>query len=543
MRPPNTILRAASARSLPSDAWTVDLIRSAEVSADAGQLRWAAELCDALLGDDRVQAAREHLAGLFGLPLTFEDGAGTARTKKRARRALEAQEDWWEIFPDEALVELLFWGVLLGVGLGELVWTSRRGRWVPRLMVWHPRALRWDTVQGRWMVRLADGSEVAIEPGDGKWVVFTPRSSTRPWVHGAWRAVARWWRAKRYALSDWGRHSEQAGGLKVASTTDGTDADRRKLAADLGDAGTDAAVVMPPGWDLKQLAVPSSTVDVFDRLIDAADGAITLTLLGQNLTTEVTEGSRAAASVHATVSAVCLQALAASLSSTLRAQVLDRWAFYNFNDPAAAPWPLWDTAPPADREAEARVFETVTRTAVALAGQGAPVDWRAMAEAHGVPLLRREQDVFTAGSPVFGYHLQYGVVTVNEARARVGLPPLPDGDRMPTLPASSSTPTAPTAPAALSAASATTPAERRAIAGQVYVDAVFDAAMKRAPAALDAGILGAVQQAVREARDYESLRAELVRLVKDVDDSALQELVLGVVMNCANAGSFTAAEG
>ncbi len=48
---------------------------------------------------------------------------------------------------------------------------------------------------------------------------------------------------------------------------------------------------------------------------------------------------------------------------------------------------------------------------------------------------------------------------------------------------------------------------------------------------------------MREARDYESLRAELVRLVKDVDDSALQELVLGVVMNCANAGSFTAAEG
>lgn len=490
MRPPNTILRAASARSLPSDAWTVDLIRSAEVSADAGQLRWAAELCDALLGDDRVQAAREHLAGLFGLPLTFEDGVGTARTKKRARRALEAQEDWWEIFPDEALVELLFWGVLLGVGLGELVWTSRRGRWVPRLVVWHPRALRWDTLQGRWMVRLADGSEVAVVPGDGKWVVFTPRSSTRPWAHGAWRAVAGWWRAKRYALSDWGRHSEQAGGLKVASTTDGTDTDRHKLAADLSDAGTDAAVVMPPGWDLKQLAVPSSTVDVFDRLIDAADAAITLTLLGQNLTTEVTEGSRAAASVHASVAAGILQGLTASLGAALRTQVLERWAFYNFNDPAAAPWPLWDTAPPADRAQDAEVLSKRTTAAVTLADRGAPVDWRTLAEEHGVPLMA-----------------------------------------------------APTAPAALSAATATTPAERRALAGQVYADAVFDAAMRRAPAALDAGILGAVQKAVREAQDYESLRAELVRLVKDVDDSALQELVLGVVMNCANAGSFTAAEG
>lgn len=490
MRPPNTILRAASARSLPSDAWTVDLIRSAEVSADAGQLRWAAELCDALLGDDRVQAAREHLAGLFGLPLTFEDGVGPARSKKRARRALEAQEDWWEIFADEVLVELLLWGVLLGVGLGELVWTSRRGRWVPRLVVWHPRALRWDGASGRWFVRLGNGTEVEVVPGDGKWVVFTPRSSTRPWVHGAWRAVARWWRAKRYALSDWGRHSEQAGGLKVASTTDGTDADRRKLAADLGDAGTDAAVVMPPGWDLKQLAVPSSTVDVFDRLIDAADDAITLTLLGQNLTTQVEGGSRAAADVHKAVSAAILQGLAASLGATLRAQVLERWAFYNFNDAAVAPWPVWDTAPPADRAQDAEVLSKRTTAAVTLADRGAPVDWRALAEEHGVPLA-----------------------------------------------------VVPTAPAALSAATATTAAERRALAGQVYADAVFDAAMKRAPEALDDGILGAVQKAVREARDYESLRAELVRLVKDVDDSALQELVLGVVMNCANAGSFTAAEG
>lgn len=489
MRPPNTILRAASARSLPSDAWTVDLIRSAEVSADAGQLRWAAELCDALLGDDRVQAAREHLASLFGLPLTFEDGAGTDRTKKRARRALEAQEDWWEIFPDEALVELLFWGVLLGVGLGELVWTSRRGRWVPRLVVWHPRALRWDTAQGRWMVRLADGSEVAIEPGDGKWVVFTPRSSTRPWVHGAWRAVARWWRAKRYALSDWGRHSEQAGGLKVASTTDGTDADRRKLAADLGDAGTDAAVVMPPGWDLKQLAVPSSTVDVFDRLIDAADGAITLTLLGQNLTTEVTEGSRAAASVHATVSAVCLQALAASLSSTLRAQVLERWAFYNFNDPAAAPWPLWDTAPPADRAQDAEVLSKRATAAVTLADRGAPVDWRALAEEHGVPLAA-----------------------------------------------------APTAPVALSAATATTPAERRALAGQAWVDRLHAASCDSAPTALRAGILGAVQQAVKDAASAADLRARLEAL-RGTGSPEFRRLMEGAVLGAAAAGAFSARTG
>ncbi len=55
-------------------------------------------------------------------------------------------------------------------------------------------------------------------------------------------------------------------------------------------------------------------------------------------------------------------------------------------------------------------------------------------------------------------------------------------------------------------------------------------------------LLGAVQRAVREARDDESLRAELTARVKDTDDTARQELILGAVMCCAGAGAFTAAE-
>lgn len=537
-KPPSKDYRAPSARAIPSDSWTLDLIRQAELAADGGNLRWAADLCDALLGDDRVQGAREKLAGLFGLPLRFEDGVG--RMRRRAKRALEVEEDWWSAFSDESLVELLTWAVLLGVALAQVQWTRRHDRDVPRLVVWHPRALRWDPHEAVWKVRLFDGSEVPIVEGSGEWVVFTPRAEHEPWKHGAWRAIARWWRAKRYALTDWGKHSEQASGLKVATTEDGTDADRLALANDLSDAGADAAVVLPPRWELTQLAVPSSTVDVFDRLIDAADDAITIALLGQNLTTEVKGGSFAAATVHQAVASTVLRSLASSLAAALHDQVLVPWAVFNFESAEVAPWPVWDVEPPADRTQDAQVLDTRTRAAVAMAGQGAPVDWRKFAEENGIPLRAPEEEVLTAGAPIYGYHLQYGIETINEARARVGLPPIPDGNRAPTPPEPNQG--AVTAPAALSAATPLLPAERRALAGQVYVDAVFDAAMKRAPAALDAGILGAVQRAVREARDYETLRAELTALVKDTDDTALQELILGAVMCCAGAGAFTTAE-
>lgn len=494
-RPPSSQFRAPTARSVPSDSWTPALIRLAEQSADAGNLRWAAELCDALLGDDRVQGAREKLAGLFGLELTFEEGTG--RMRRRARRFLEVEEDWWDAFADESLVELLTWGVLLGVGLGHVTWTERRGRVVPKLTVWHPRALRWDATSATWRVRLADGTEITVTPGDGSWVIYTPRAESDPWKHGAWRAIAMWWRAKRFAIFDWGKHSEQAAGLKVASTEDGTDADRAKLAGDLSGIGGDAAVALPPKWKLDQLAVSSNTKDVFDGLIDAADDAITIALLGQNLTTEAKGGSFAAATVHQAVASTVLRSLASSLSSTLRAQVLVPWAVFNFGGAEGAPWPSWAVDPPEDRTQASQVLEARTRSAVALSEKGVPIDWRKFAEEHGIPLLAA-----------------------------------PAPQTAPTVPAS----------AALSARAPMTPETRRALAGQVYVDGVFDAAMERAPAAISAGILGAVQRAIRDARDYESLRGELAVLLKDTDDGALQELLLGAVMCCAGAGTFSAAE-
>lgn len=486
-RPPTADHRAPSSRAFPSDAWTLDLIRQAEVTADSGNLRWAAELCDAIQADDRAKAARLQLGGLFGLPLTFEDGVG--RLRRRARRAIEVEEDWWSAFSDETLLDLLMWGVVLGVALARITWVEERGRVVPRLEVWHPRALRWDPHADTWKVRLAEGNEISITPGDGTWVLFTPQAEHEPWKHGAWKPIARWWRAKRYAIGDWGKHSEQASGLKVATTEDGTDADRERIANDLMGIGGDAALALPPGWDLQQLSVASSTVDVFDRLIDAADDATTVSMLGQNLTTEVKGGSYSATSVHETVSRSVLRALASSLAGTLRAQVLVPWAVFNFGAADVAPWPAWDLSPPTDRKQDTEVLEGRTRVAVALAGQGAPVDWRKFAETAEIPLLA-----------------------------------------------------APTAPAALSAVPSMLPAERRALAGQAWVDDLHTAACEAAPEALAQGIVGEVRQAVGEAKTAAELRARMETL-RGAESPAFRRLIEQTVLSAAAAGAHSARPG
>ena len=186
-RPNTQTLHAPSTRVLPADQWTADFVRAAQAMADGGSLRLAAELCDVLLADDRVQGCMLALTrGFFGLELTFEDGVG--RRRRRARRALEAEEDWWRSFPEEDLSQLVAWGIVLGVGLGRLAWKRERGRMIPRLEVWHPKNLRFDCHDRRWWVQTQSG-EVEVTPGDGSWVLYTPGGRERPWSHGGgWRA-------------------------------------------------------------------------------------------------------------------------------------------------------------------------------------------------------------------------------------------------------------------------------------------------------------------------------------------------------------------
>jgi hypothetical protein len=359
------------------DDWTPPLLRLAFARAEHGDLQLAGELVDALLCDDRVQGCLLALRGLFGLPLTFETGLGPDRAA--AALAAEGGEDFFWIAHEEQLMRLLAHGALLGVAVAELRWEHDGRRWIPRLHAWDPRWLRCD--ETGWQIQTTAGL-LRITPGDGKWVLFTPFGAERPWLFGAWRSLARFWLLKRYAITDWGRHSELAGGIRVA-TTEGDDSKREQLAADLAEIGKDTSVALPKGWELTAVAPAGEGFQTFAEQIDAANKAIAIALLGQNLSTEVTGGSYAAATVHTEVKDSVLRMYAAALSTCLHDQVLSAWAGQNFDDESAAPWPVWETTPQRDRSA---VITSFAGAAAGLAAAG--VDVRALAESLGLPLVQ-----------------------------------------------------------------------------------------------------------------------------------------------------------
>lgn len=336
--------------------WSPALIKTALLQADAGQFRTLADLCDWVLADDRVGAvAQTFVGGLLSLPMSFE-ASGDGRRKGRAVRALEADEDFWHMVPEDEAFQIYSWALLLGFQWAHLEHVKVNNRVLPCLRFWHSRNVRFDWTTRKWFTKVNDGgAEVEMIDGGGEWVLFSPYGRFRPWAHGLWRGISRWCLLKSYAKDDWGRHSEKASTI-VAETPMGSSGPLRKeLAEDLYSIGRNAVVAPPGGVKLTLLEATANTRDIYLAQVEAANTAIAVSWLGQNLTTEVKEGSFAAAQIHGRVEGQRIRGFAEFEATTVREKVLTRWAELNFGNRELAPWPVRDTQVPEDGKVIAEI--------------------------------------------------------------------------------------------------------------------------------------------------------------------------------------------
>lgn len=364
-------------------------IIATEMLADGGNLTLAADLCHAFRGDGRVQAAlSQRIGGLLSLPLSWEDGA-----KKSARVKKAIADDFFEGLRECDLFALYTWGVLLGVGVAEILWKQgQSGRFIPTLKVWDPRWLSYGFGDGfapaGWSVIDADGTPVPVTPGDGHWVLYTPRGDRAPWRNGLWRALNKPFFVKDDASLSWARFNEVFGSpLRVATGTQGMSQKQLDAIADSVDTSkgyTSAAI--PFGSKLEIVEASGSTWGTFQGAIDWAAAEISIAILGQNLTTQVQSGSLAAAKTHKAVEDMLIESDAQAESTWLHEQVLSWWALYNFGDAALAPWPKRELAEPEDLTATAELYKGAGDAVLSLKTAGFPVDIEALAEKFGIPL-------------------------------------------------------------------------------------------------------------------------------------------------------------
>lgn len=341
------------------NSWSVGATRAALQSLTIGVFEQPGYLIDSILGDDRVQATLgSRVGGLLGAPVKFE--ASPLDTSGKVRDAW--MENWARIGAEAPWNTLLSYAHMAGFQFAQLGWEDSGDLWIPHVMPLHMSFSYYHWPLRHYVFISLDG-QVAIEPGDGKWILHAPHGEYRGWMRGAVRAIAQPWLMRHFALRDWARFNERHGlpilKGKVPAAAD--PAARSLFETQIANLGADTAMILPQGvdeqfsYDLELLEATAGEWESFKAEIDQCDMQIVLTLLYQNLTTEVQEGSFAAARVHAAVRQAALKADSRALAMTIYHQIARPFAAFNFGDPDLAPWTEWDVTPAEDYNAMADV--------------------------------------------------------------------------------------------------------------------------------------------------------------------------------------------
>lgn len=369
--------------------WTPRALQTLQVTADAGDLTRLGDLGDQMIADDRINKLLDDVSGgVLGCDLTFETNAHT--TVGDAEKGEELEEDWPQAYGEDELASFQDWLLIVGVAFARHEkWVVSQGdghRVVPVFKTWHPKHFRYDWEHNTWLFRDGEGRESPITAGDGEWIIGTLKGDYRPWANGKWRGCSPWWMLKRYGISDWGVHSEKASKLVLSSNEFALADDRKKIAAEIFQLAKDAVISLPPGFDLKIVELSANTKEIYEAQIEAANMGFTLAIVGQNLTSEVSGGSLAAANTHERKELRVFRYVAKKLGRILQEQSLPWWAEYNFGDRKLAPYPRWATDPPEDKGAKVAMLGALGTGLVALQTVGFKLSAKAIEEQYGIKL-------------------------------------------------------------------------------------------------------------------------------------------------------------
>jgi phage gp29-like protein len=385
--------------------WDYAGVQSAIHEHAFGMFTRSAALIDAMAGHDRIQSSLgSRVDALLGLDEVYEasehdtDGAVLAAWKEAwpACHAAPEAGDTLDVIRRGAL--------MAGLSVSELVWDTEHesGLWMPYLKPWSLQHVWFDIGRRCLIANTEEGAEVIV-PGDGKWFVHAPFGIFRGYLQGLVRALALPWLLHSLARRDWARYSERHGmPIFLAKMPAMSNAeDKKRFEDDLVTMGSEAVVTLPQGvdgegFDLDLLEAASQSWEGFDRLIIRCESAITLAIQWQNLTTEIKEGSEAAARVHADVKQSAIVFDDRALGTDVDRQIARPFAAFNFGDPKRAPKTRRDVTVLEDQVAAMQALVSFANAVAALAAASVEVDVPVLAKAYRLRGLDKAKRIAAA---------------------------------------------------------------------------------------------------------------------------------------------------
>ncbi len=352
-------------RDLPlvtiQNTWTVQAAISAMGAHMIGHFDASGQLCDSILGDDRVVATLgSRVSGLFGREVRFKP----ADSSDAAKESCDAWAAHWPIMCSEgALHEMHEYEIMMGFEPAQLVWDTSKPTWLPYIRPWHPRFTYYHWGLRRYIAISLDGN-LPIFPGDGKWVLHKRRGD-RSWIRGAIRATVEPWMLRHFAFRDMARFGEVHGQpTRIGEVPMSADpGERAQFQSQLSKLGAETTMMIGKGvdkdnsYDYRLVEAKDTAWEVFPAQIDRCDTAIVLAILFQNLTTEVKGGALASTSAHMDIRQGGIEADNSSWKATLYKQIARPFAYLNFGDADLAPWTDWDVTNREDLKEKGKIFQ------------------------------------------------------------------------------------------------------------------------------------------------------------------------------------------
>lgn len=350
------------------NTWSVEQCRSAMYAHATGQFFASGQLCDSMIGDDRIAATlNSRAAAWLGRDVRFR----AADDSSAAKECLDAWVAWWpRLSGDASIREMSDYAVMMGQGHSQLVWDTSQPRldFAPCMRPWHP-VFTWYDLSLRCFQAVGQDGNVPIIPGNGKWVEWAPYGSYRGWIRGAIRACVEPWILRHFGFRDMARFGEVHGNptRKGYVPMVGDPVERSNFEASLSRLGADTAMIVPrgvdandgTGYDYELVEAKSSAWEVHPAQIDRCDMAIVLALLMVNLTTQVEGGSYGAAKVQMDVRSQGSQLDNQTAKRVIYGQIARVFAYLNFGDANLAPWTWFDVKGADEYASNARQLQAV----------------------------------------------------------------------------------------------------------------------------------------------------------------------------------------
>lgn len=377
--------------SVSKTRWYLSDVESAERLADSGDLSAAGRLMQAARKDGQLAGVLStRTGGLVRLPKRFRGDADVVAALELGHEDVRSVYD--EMLPPAELALLAADGLLLGVGVGELL--PVEGRDHPVLVRLDPQFLRYNWYENQWYYNATVG-RLPITPGDGRWVLHCPGGRIAPWQTALWRAVGSAYVRKQHAAmhrDNW--EGKLANPARVAMAPQGA-AEPQKQAfwQQVMAWGVNTVFGVTPGYEVKLIESNGRGWESFNETISQQNTEYVIAIAGQTVTTDGGAGFQNS-DIHKTIRADLIKDTGDGLAYTINTQCIPVFVMRRWGEAAILDKPCaveYDVTPPKDRNQEASAMVTVStvidQLSQALAAHGMQLDVPQIASRFAIPIL------------------------------------------------------------------------------------------------------------------------------------------------------------